>query len=185
MELLLSGYGRTHFDEHELSDDPVEQQADVESVDIPTPSHATVAQSAASGGAGHSMKEDYSPRFPLEDHSVKAPKSTIAEAVDLYFELCHRQPIWCFERQELEPTLEETPELLYSILELTARFSRDPDPSRCYGENARWSIMLKVANGTVQLETIESLCLLSYSSFIGNGPYSLLCAVNQSEINLE
>lgn len=27
--------------------------------------------------------------------------------------------------------------------------------------------MLRMANGTVELETIESLCLLSYSSFLG------------------
>ncbi|CRG88994.1 hypothetical protein PISL3812_06029 [Talaromyces islandicus] len=56
-------------------------------------------------------------------------------------------------------------ELICSVLELTARFSRDHD-SQSYGEIARWSIMLRIANATVDLETIESLCLLSYSAFI-------------------
>ena len=36
-----------------------------------------------------------------------------------------------------------------------------------YGDSARTLVMLRIANGTVELETIESLCLLSYSSFLG------------------
>lgn len=36
-----------------------------------------------------------------------------------------------------------------------------------YNVNAKRLIMLRIANGTVELSTIESLCLLSYSAFIG------------------
>lgn len=36
-----------------------------------------------------------------------------------------------------------------------------------HGENAKTLIMLRIANGSVEITTIESLCLLSYSSFIG------------------
>lgn len=111
------------------------------------------------------------------------PKSNITEpavahALDVYFERVHRQPIWCFNRQDLGYNTEISRELIYAVLELTARFSRDRDhESRHYGESARWSIMLRVANDTVELETIESLCLLSYSAFIGNpSKFPLLCA---------
>lgn len=102
--------------------------------------------------------------FPVPTDNISL--TTIAAEVDLYFELFHRQPIWCFDRQELEQNAELPSEVVYSILELTARFSQRQE-SICYGESARWSIMLRVANGTVQLESIESLCLLSYSAFIG------------------
>lgn len=53
------------------------------------------------------------------------------------------------------------------MLALTSRFLRDRSQTQKYGETARRLIMLRIANGTVELETIESLCLLSYSFFIG------------------
>lgn len=104
------------------------------------------------------------PGFP--DTNLQISPSTISDGIDIYFDLFHRQPIWCFDREDLEQNQEISPELVYSILELTARFMRKRDSPR-YGDHARWSIMLRVANGTVELETIESLCLLSYSAFIG------------------
>ena len=43
-------------------------------------------------------------------------------------------------------------------------------------KDVRGLILMQVANGTVDLPTIESLCLLSYSSFIGksSSPISYL-----------
>jgi hypothetical protein len=90
--------------------------------------------------------------------------STLSDGIEIYFDLCHRQPIWCFDREDLEESEEISTELAYSILELTARFMHQQGKLE-YGEHAKWSIMLRVANGTVELETIESLCLLSYSAF--------------------
>jgi hypothetical protein len=90
----------------------------------------------------------------------------MSDGIEIYFDLCHRQPIWCFNREDLEASEEISTELAYSMLELTARFMQQQDKLE-YGEHAKWSIMLRVANGTVELETIESLCLLSYSAFIG------------------
>lgn len=92
--------------------------------------------------------------------------STISDGIEIYFDLFHRQPIWCFNREDLEQNEEISTELAYSILELTARFMQESEKQQ-YGEHAKWSIMLRMANGTVELETIESLCLLSYSAFIG------------------
>lgn len=94
----------------------------------------------------------------------------MSDGIEIYFDLCHRQPIWCFDREDLEESEEISTELAYSILELTARFMHQQDKLE-YGEHAKWSIMLRVANGTVELETIESLCLLSYSAFIGMSYY--------------
>lgn len=108
-------------------------------------------------------------QFHIQKSNISQP--ALVHALDVYFERVHRQPIWCFNRQDLGYNTKISRELIYSILELTARFSWDRDHRpQHYGESARWSIMLRVANGTVELETIESLCLLSYSAFIGKPP---------------
>lgn len=62
-------------------------------------------------------------------------------------------------------------ELVYSILTLISRFFRAHDQVQFYTSTARTLIMLRVANGTVDLETIESLCLLSYSFFMDGDVY--------------
>jgi hypothetical protein len=55
----------------------------------------------------------------------------------------------------------------FSILALTSRFSDKRDQVQVYSDSAKTLVMLHIANGMVELTTIESLCLLSYSSFIG------------------
>lgn len=96
--------------------------------------------------------------------SPRSSPSAVITAIDLYFLYCHRQPIWCFNRDELD---DHSKELICSILALTSRFLRERAQLQRYGDAARRLVMLRIANGTVQLETIESLCLLSYSSFMG------------------
>jgi hypothetical protein len=102
----------------------------------------------------------------FEDSKIN-PSSRISQAVDLYFQYCHRQPIWCFDREEVKDTSYISEELVCSILTLTSRFSQERDELQHYGDSARTLVMLRIANGTVELETIESLCLLSFSSFLG------------------
>lgn len=112
--------------------------------------------------------------FGYED-SISQPSSpAIAKAIDLYFEYCHRQPIWCFNREEVADPSCLSEELVCCLLALTSRFSRDRDHLEHYGDSARSLVMLRMANGTVELETIESLCLLSYSSFLGMDPNCFL-----------
>lgn len=93
--------------------------------------------------------------------------SDIAIGIDLYFKYCHRQPIWCFERDEIQDPTSLPQELTSSILAITCRFLHKHDQSQRFVQEAKSRIMFRMTNGTVQLETIESLCLLSYSSFIG------------------
>ncbi|EPS29317.1 hypothetical protein PDE_04266 [Penicillium oxalicum 114-2] len=100
------------------------------------------------------------------ENSKISPSSRVSQAVDLYFQYCHRQPIWCFDREEVKDTSYISEELVCSILTLTARFSTEREELLHYGDSARTLVMLRIANGTVELETIESLCLLSYSSFL-------------------
>jgi hypothetical protein len=99
--------------------------------------------------------------------NLRPGPSDIALGIGLYFKYCHRQPIWCFEREDLGDYAILPEELACSILALTSHFSKNRDQQRLYGDNAKTLIMLLIANGTVELTTLESLCLLSYSSFIG------------------
>ena len=128
--------------------------------------------------SGPSYGSNGAPLVGLEIPEPEIPHSTIAKGIDLYFELFHRQPIWCFDRRGLEHRSEISTEVACSILELIARFSRQRD-SPTYGDMARRSILLRVANGAVELETIECLCLLSYSAFIGTillAPFLASCS---------
>ena len=102
-------------------------------------------------------------RSPLARPTI----SDIASGISLFFKYCHRQPIWCFERSDVSDYSSVPEELACSILALTARFSDRREQWTVYGRNVKKSIMMRIANGTVDLTTIESLCLLSYSSFIG------------------
>ena len=97
---------------------------------------------------------------------------------------CHRQPIWCFERGEVSNPDLLPGELACSILALTSRWSEERDQMRLSGDNAKSLIMLRIANGTVELTTIESLCLLSYSSFIGMYALSLTEAIRRGPARL-
>uniref|UniRef100_A0A8H7K5P3 Xylanolytic transcriptional activator regulatory domain-containing protein n=1 Tax=Bionectria ochroleuca TaxID=29856 RepID=A0A8H7K5P3_BIOOC len=98
--------------------------------------------------------------------SLQHSPSTISVAITLYFRFCHRQPIWCFEREEVSDYGSLPEELICSILTLTSRFSERQDQAVLYSKNAKTLILRRIANGQVELTTIESLCLLSCSSFI-------------------
>lgn len=110
------------------------------------------------------------PNYPAGDNpnsSAVFDPDDVATGIDLYFRYCHRQPIWCFERGELG-NLDCLPEeLASSILALTSPFSEKRNQMQLYSSNAKTLIMLRIANGTVDIATIESLCLLSYASFLG------------------
>ncbi|KAI0878662.1 hypothetical protein GGS24DRAFT_487061 [Hypoxylon argillaceum] len=101
-----------------------------------------------------------------ENSDTRPSPADIATGAHLYFKYCHRQPIWCFEREDVDDYSSLPHELVCSILCLTARFSNRRERLQLYGHNVRPLIMLRIANGTVVLETIESLCLLSYSFFL-------------------
>ena len=96
------------------------------------------------------------------------------ETINLYFQYCHRQPLWLFERQELTSIDVLPEEVLFSLLALAIRFSARQDLvaqaqelSQKYAEIARGHIMFRIAQGAVQLSTIQSLCLLAFSNFVG------------------
>jgi hypothetical protein len=133
--------------------------------DVPDTSYST-ASCPSSGEMNNSFNESFLLGMSFDDSKVN-PASRILQAIELYFQYCHRQPIWCFDREEVKDPSNISEELVCSILTLTSRFSQERDEMLHYGDTARTLVMLRIANGTVELETIESLCLLAYSSFLG------------------
>ena len=99
--------------------------------------------------------------------NTRPTRTDVAVAINLYFKFCHKQPIWCLEREDINDYASLPDELACSILALMSRFSEKRDQWRLYGNTAKTLIMLRIANGSVDLATIESLCLLAYSSFVG------------------
>ncbi|KAH7303492.1 hypothetical protein B0I35DRAFT_485181 [Stachybotrys elegans] len=104
--------------------------------------------------------------FTPEGSDLRPSNADMSLGINLYFKHCHRQPIWCFERGEVSDYGAIPDELAFSILALTSRFAENRDHLQLYGSSAKTLVMLRIANGTVGLTTIESLCLLSYSYFI-------------------
>ncbi|OQD68866.1 hypothetical protein PENDEC_c030G00927 [Penicillium decumbens] len=131
--------------------------------DVPDTTYST-ASCPSSGDLGGNFNDSFLHGMSFDNVKVH-PSSQISQAIDLYFQYCHRQPIWCFDREEIKDLSHISEELVCSILTLTSRFSKERDEMLHYGDTARTLVMLRIANGTVELETIESLCLLAYSSF--------------------
>ncbi|KAF2104033.1 hypothetical protein NA57DRAFT_30874 [Rhizodiscina lignyota] len=160
LDLILSGTGtsdRTPRPSHaSRQEQPLGQNNDISPRSYP----------ATPPEPNYSATRPFSLGFRSKHGSLRPSSSVIARAIELYFEYCHRQPIWCFNREEVEDHDRLADDLVCSILALTSRFWRERDQLQDYGDKARSLIMLHVANGTVELTTIESLCLLSFSFFI-------------------
>lgn len=81
--------------------------------------------------------------------------------------------MWLFDREHIHDYASIPDELAASLLALTSRFAQKTERLKKYGNGARSLVMSRVARGNIGLPTIESLCLLSYSSFIGELPTSI------------
>lgn len=153
------------FDASQTTSSLTIQRPHDETSDVAHLSPAASSSSFPGESSSWILGDPFAADFGSEDASLHLTSPTVAKAVDSYFQYCHRQPIWCFDYEDLEGMGFLSKELVYSILALISRFSRAHDQVQFYASTARTLIMLRVANGTVDLETIESLCLLSYSFF--------------------
>jgi hypothetical protein len=104
--------------------------------------------------------------------SLLPPKEVVAKAIDIYFLCSHRQPLWLFDPEAtLSPNSCE--ELLLAVLGLSVQYAPDefggghmgaPD---AYNDACRSLIMLRIANSTFGLATLQALCLLAFSNLVG------------------
>lgn len=123
----------------------------------------------------------------LTFHSLMPPEDVLADAVDCYFQFCHMQPLWLFDREEFSSIQDCREETLFSLLALSLCHSRHPffrgrsdELSKTYGQAARERIMRQIGDGNVSLSTIQSLCLLALANLQGQCwsciPWSNTCA---------
>lgn len=104
-------------------------------------------------------------------------KDIVDESIALYFQYCHKQPLWLFDQSELSKQEGCRDEVIFGILSLALRYSENPSLQgridqmcRQYAEAARNLIMLRISQGTVNLSTMQSLCLIALAQYIGK-PY--------------
>lgn len=105
--------------------------------------------------------------------SLLPPRELIDTSGLLYLHYCDCQPLPLFHRDTfLDSLRRREPEIIFSILALTERFSgQNPfcddvvKRSNEYMEAARRIVMRSVFEGSVRLSTLQSLCLLSLIDF--------------------
>lgn len=99
------------------------------------------------------------------------PWESMQEAGALYLLYCECQPLPLFHRDTFLASLRgREPEVLFSILASTARFSNLGHAStskitNAYMEEARRLVNRNIFEGSVRLSTLQSLCLLSVIDF--------------------
>ena len=59
------------------------------------------------------LENSSQPQFHIQKSNI--PEPTVVHALDVYFERVHRQPIWCFNRQDLGYNTEIYLKSLYTV----------------------------------------------------------------------
>lgn len=110
--------------------------------------------------------------------SAMPPKDIVAEGIALYFQYCHKQPLWLFDPDDLPIPEKCRCEVIFGILSLALRYSSNPvfrgridQMCRQYAEAARSYAMLRLTEGTVNLSTIQSFCLFALAEYISENSY--------------
>lgn len=99
----------------------------------------------------------------------------------MYFERIHRQPLWLFETSA-SPPADTSEELTYALLALSLTYSpgefNDPalQSPMYYYDQARRRIMLDIAEGNSDLQSIKVLCLLSF--------FNVICELREASISI-
>jgi hypothetical protein len=97
----------------------------------------------------------------------------IVEVAELYLLYCDCQPLPLFHRGSfIEILATRDSELILAMLALAIRFSdnsrmseRPMDLIAGYAEESRTLVMSKIVKGSVELSTLQSLCLLTLVDF--------------------
>lgn len=99
------------------------------------------------------------------------PRESIDMALNVYFERIHRQPLWLLDPDSIAPP-ETSEELICVILALSitccpSKFiGSDLKGSDFYASRASSLAMAHVATQDVSMQTLQSMCLLSFYNVI-------------------
>lgn len=102
------------------------------------------------------------------------PEDVLMDAIDSYFQYCHMQPLWLFDRDEFSSIQVLHEETLFSLLALSLCHSSHPffrgrsdELIQTYAQAAREFIMRRIVEGEVSLSTMQSLCMLALANLQG------------------
>ena len=102
------------------------------------------------------------------------PKDLVSEGISLYFQYCHKQPLWLFDMDGPFIPENHRSEVILSMLSLALRYSnnilldgRIDQICRQYVDSACSSVMLRISQGSVDLSTLQSLCLIALAEYTG------------------
>lgn len=102
------------------------------------------------------------------------PRELMSECIALYFQYCHKQPLWLFDPESFSSSAEMPDEIILGISSLALRYSqnhiRDGQADqlcRQYAEAAHSLISFRIARGSVTLSTMQALCLIALAEYIG------------------
>ncbi|KAJ5311837.1 hypothetical protein N7476_007697 [Penicillium atrosanguineum] len=103
------------------------------------------------------------------------PKHIVTEGIALYFQYCHKQPLWLFDPEDLAVPENCRKEVIFGILSLSLCYSDSPSLEgrtdqmcRQYAEAARSYAMFRIAQGKVNISTLQSFCLIAMAEYIAN-----------------
>lgn len=107
------------------------------------------------------------------------PRHMISECIALYFQYCHKQPLWLFDPESFSNPADMPDEVILGISCLALRYSRNrildgqvDQLCRQYAEAAHSLISFRISRGTVKLSTMQALCLIALAEYIGQSPGS-------------
>ncbi|KAJ6016046.1 hypothetical protein N7540_010637 [Penicillium herquei] len=102
-------------------------------------------------------------------------KEIVTEGIALYFKYCHKQPLWLFDPEDISIPEACRSEVIFGMLSVALRYSnnvflngRTDQMCRYYAEATRSYAMFRIAQGTVDLSTVKSLCLVALAEYIAN-----------------
>jgi hypothetical protein len=94
--------------------------------------------------------------------------------IDVYFQFCHMQPLWLFERDDVDSAEQHSEEIVLPLMALAFPYSSNPkyqgkteELSRHYSKLGRDHILLQVTQGNVKMSTMQGLCMLAFANFLG------------------
>lgn len=103
------------------------------------------------------------------------PSDVLLDVVEAYFQYCHMQPLWLFDRSDLRDIENCREEIIYAVLALSLCHSNHPffagrsdEMSQKYAQLAREHLMLTVVQGRVSLATIQCLSILALANLQGD-----------------
>ncbi|KAF5584004.1 hypothetical protein FPCIR_8808 [Fusarium pseudocircinatum] len=107
--------------------------------------------------------------------SILPPSDVLEDVIHAYFQYCHKQPLWLFNREDFSLVQDCNEETLLTLLALASCHSKNPffhgrlhELTESYAQAAREGIMQQVGEGKVSITTIQNLCMLTLANIQSN-----------------